>query len=309
MPPLAAVTLDRAWFAFPDGEDIADTTWENHQDRFEKLRRTFPQLNLNRVEDLKTIQRFLVQEYQVPENVYSTLRKLLRHVPGLTPEARAFGENLPLNIRRYRKLTDYEKKMWIPWADVVTKVDDFLVDMEHVATTQGVRAVPRKDMRDALLLSLYVYAEAPRRNDYRNMKTTKMDDGTSNYLDWPAKRFVFRDYKTAFHYGEQTFAIPPTLQRVLTLYRKRMGRQPYLFGDEPWSTSTFSNHVRAASKRILGKYIGSRFLRKMYATHHFRQRRQQVKQLRKQLRAHIRQTSTAMGNNMEQLHRAYIKEE
>ena len=244
--------------------------------------------------------------------MYSSLRKFLRHVPGLRPDARAFGEALPTHVRRAkRRMSPYEKKHWMPWSEVVGKVDALVA---RITKATPLRQIARETMVDALLLALYVYAEAPRRNEYRTMRTT--DDGTSNYVDWRRKQFVFRQYKTAHAYGEQRVDIPARLMTVLRLHRKRCGRTAYLLGDRPWSTSTFSNRVRAASKRVLGKYIGSRFLRKMYATAQFSKRMERMQKLneavrkaRETLRRDQETVSKNMGNNLLQLHRSYIKAE
>ena len=214
------------------------------RDRIGLLQAQFPDAELNSVPDLKRIQRFVKEHYAVPENVYSSLRKFLRHVPGLRPDARAFGEALPTHVRRAkRRMSSYEKKHWMPWSEVVGKVDALVA---RITKARPLRQIARETMVDALLLALYVYAEAPRRNEYRTMRTT--DDGTSNYVDQRRKQFVFRQYKTAHAYGEQRVDIPARLMTVLRLHRKRCGRTAYLLGDRPWSTSTFSNRVRAASK-------------------------------------------------------------
>jgi len=265
-----AQQVEKKWF--DDPTPIADSTYRNHQKRLEIMAESHGDIDLARPEDVRTIVAWVQTRYQAPFNVYSTLRKLARAL-SVTGEAQEIIEALPTGYDDDGddpRLNKTERRLWLPWKRVVRAARDLYRAGRDAHNAGTFASVPDEDVQDMLLLALYALAEAPRRNEYRNMKVAACpaDDNENNYCDLERDVFVFQDYKTRRFYGTQTVPIPPRLKDCVLLHRSRFGFA-YVVAADVLSTSAYSNNVRSCMQRRLGKYISSRMLRKMFATDRF----------------------------------------
>ena len=87
--------------------------------------------------------------------------------------------------------TETQKKNWIEWAEVETKLNELQINKISKTITEP----QYNKLLQELILSLYVMIP-PRRNDYINMLITNnndVTDKTKNYLDLKKEQFIFAD--------------------------------------------------------------------------------------------------------------------
>ena len=151
-----------------------------------------------------------------------------------------------------------EKKLWIEWSKIDRTTAKLYDDVKKGKATED------HNLQDLLMLGLYVYNH-PRRNDYHNMKMGTGSDQNMNYCDLKKGMFVFNEYKTAKWYKTQEIPISKRLQKIIHLHQKRFNYD-FLVAPVELSTSQFTDLMKVTTKRMLGKPLGSRMLRKIYIT-------------------------------------------
>lgn len=146
--------------------------------------------------------------------------------------------------------SDRQAKCWMEWSSIKKRRDELLAHDGNNPTL------------DTLILSLYTF-HPPRRNlDYLQMRVGTKNK-SQNYYD--GTNFVFREYKTAGTYGEQTLEVAPRLKKVLDDYisAHKIADGAYLLFD---GSSAGGYKINRSLKRSLGKTIGSSMLRHIYLT-------------------------------------------
>jgi hypothetical protein len=117
-----------------------------------------------------------------------------------------------------------------------------------------------------VVLALYTMFP-PRRLDYTPMKIVakKPKDTATNYLqvNKSSMKFFFNEYKTASHYGQQVYAVPKALEKVLREWIKP--DQTELFPG--YTPTTFSTYVGRFMEKETGIRATVNSFRHAYITH------------------------------------------
>lgn len=172
-------------------------------------------------------------------------------------------------------LTEKEKKKWMDWEDILKKRDEF-----------GAAMTSARDYSAYMVLCLYTMI-APRRNtDFKMMKVVMYSDSkpvnvpeldaTYNYYDRPKRLFVFNNFKTRKHFGQQILPVPEELDRVICrtypCFAEPVGATPppMRFLLHPASDKPVQEgYILKCISKILKQNIGSSMLRHSFITHLF----------------------------------------
>jgi len=255
MPRFCDLVFDPSWF-----EGVAETTMQNHRQRFDTFQHNLPQADI--ATDLPAIVEFCATKWKHPGNGFNTLKKIRRAVLGpehaSSPLLKSPRQRTTAYLHQSR--TENDKKLWVDWGVLQGACDRLY--RSNPTTEQAVN--------DLLLLGLYVY-NAPRRNDYRLVRVVNdarahANDTSANFVCKRTKAFVFNVYKTSKAYGRQTVNVAKPLWKIIKVHQDTF-RHPndYLFG-KALTTSQYTDMLRQTTQRHTGKRIGSRMLRKMFLT-------------------------------------------
>jgi integrase len=200
------------------------------------------------------------------------------------------------------KKTEKQEENWLSW-DVIKAHEKRLIDeTASFDSLKELTPVQYENLLSLVVLSLYTMF-APRRNqDYQYMLVAKKLTGKEpldmNYINLDKEEFVFNKYKTAKTYGQQVFAIPEELLKIIKLYLKFNGnnksKTPYQFlvsyKGEPILAV---NAITRILNRIFGKNVGASMLRHIYLSNKYNI-------------DEMTQTADMMGHSLD-LQRQYMK--
>ena len=96
--------------------------------------------------------------------------------------------------------------------------------------------------------------------DWVAFKIHHIDYTHDNYIDHDTQEFVFNQYKTAGHYGEQRIRCPDTLYNLLSEYIAKTHTTDFLFANSKGgklSTSSFNNFVNSLSSSKSGHGVNA----------------------------------------------------
>ena len=180
--------------------------------------------------------------------------------------------------------TDKQKENWIEWKDIQEICSKAREKMLEYATKKTITASEFNHLLQNLVLSLYVYIQPRRNQDYLDMMVVKKykDDlpKDKNYLDITNNKFVFNKYKTSKKYGTQTIDIPntaeaPLMDTILTylkyhpLWKASKGKEaPFLITAEGTPLTAVNSITRILNK-IFGKRVGSSMLRHIFLSNKY----------------------------------------
>lgn len=167
--------------------------------------------------------------------------------------------------REEQKKTEEEKDNWIGWDAVEEMFKQKEKDVSHIWKMSKINDSSFNELMDLVIMAVYVLIPPRRLKDYVLMKFRNIDKD-SNYFDWKKKEFVFKEYKTAKLYGEQTVSVKDN-KKLFDILKKWFNKNDsdYIFVNElgrPMSTSVLSHRLQ----RIFGGNISVNMLRKMYIT-------------------------------------------
>lgn len=176
--------------------------------------------------------------------------------------------------------TDKQKENWISWKDIKDLVDTYRQKMLEYGAKKTITTNEFNHLLQYLVLSLYVYTQPRRNQDYLDMMVVKKwkEDmpKDKNYLDLATSKFIFNKYKTSKKYGTQTIDIPNTaeapLMDVITTYLKYHINWKASKGKEPThflitadgKSLTAVNAITRILNKIFGKKVGSSMLRHIF---------------------------------------------
>ena len=160
--------------------------------------------------------------------------------------------------------TETQQKNWLTWDEVMKAYNTIKARIDDIKDFKQPTENERDLMERYIVLSLYVL-QPPRRNaDYYLMKFGSGDNDHFNYIDLPAKKYYFNNFKTS-KYGKEVLDVPPKMMEVLHWYKEHMGLKDgdfLLFPDDTKRTS--SNKITKLLNKIFMKNISSSMLRHIY---------------------------------------------
>jgi hypothetical protein len=176
--------------------------------------------------------------------------------------------------------TDKQSENWVDWAEIKVICGNYRKKMLEYSVKKTITPSEYNHLLQYVVLSLYVYIQPRRNQDYLNMMVVKKwrnDLPTDiNYLDLAGSRFVFNKYKTFKKYGAQTIEIPNTeeapLMDVLMTYlkfqplfktAKAKDAVPFLVTADG-KALTAVNAITRILNKIFGKKVGSSMLRHIF---------------------------------------------
>ena len=125
------------------------------------------------------------------------------------------------NQNQEQKKTQSESNNWIHWSDVVkihTSLGEKALPLLKNKTKTILTGKEIELLNQYILLSFFVYMPPRRSLDYAIMKIKNFGI-EDNYITKNGE-IVFNIYKTAKHYGKQSFQLPPQLKLILIKWRK-----------------------------------------------------------------------------------------
>lgn len=208
--------------------------------------------------------------------------------------------------------TAKQKEVWMSWEDISNIMEQRRSKMLEYASKKLITPIEYDHLLQTLILSLYVYTQPRRNQDYLNMEIVKKwNEKMStdrNYLVLSTNKFVFNKYKTAKKYGMQEIEIPEKLMEIIDVYLKHhpMAKVikskaseievPFLVGVEG-ERLTAVNAITRLLNKIFGKKIGSSALRHIFLSDKYGGMLEEQKE-----------DSNAMAHSLDQ-QRDYIKTE
>lgn len=176
--------------------------------------------------------------------------------------------------------TPKQKEIWMSWKEVCDIMEQYRKKLFAYAPKKTLTSAEYDHLLQTLILSLYVYTQPRRNQDYLNMEivkrwTEKMATDR-NYLVLSTGKFVFNKYKTSKKYGKQEIDIPEQLMEVIEVYLKHhpmakiiKGKAdveiPFLVGADGVRITAVNAITRLLNK-IFGKKVGSSALRHIFLT-------------------------------------------
>lgn len=207
--------------------------------------------------------------------------------------------------------TTKQKEIWMSWKDICNIMEQYRDKMLGYAPKKNLTPAEHDHLLQTLILSLYVYTQPRRNQDYLNMEIVKKwNDGmdtSRNYLVLSTHKFIFNKYKTAKKYGMQEIDIPERLMEVIEVYLKHHPHSkaikskgdvevPFLVNADG-ERITAVNAITRLLNKIFGKRIGSSALRHIFLTDKYGEILEEQKE-----------DSNAMGHSLNQ-QRDYIRNE
>jgi len=181
-------------------------------------------------------------------------------------------QNQYIETRNKNVKSDVEKEKWPKggFASLKKAAVEMKKRIRHVIrdkpTLQGL-------YQYQLFITLKLFQDLPFRNNFADMKISK---GDGNYIDVPQKgniKFVMRRFKGSDKIGEREIPLgrANTIQlKKFLKYRAELGlKHPYLLSTQSgkkMSRPTLSKALHKITKVLLGKSLGSRQIRVMFAT-------------------------------------------
>jgi hypothetical protein len=207
--------------------------------------------------------------------------------------------------------TAKQKDNWVSWSEIKEVCDALRAKMVEYSAKKTISPSDFNHLLQYLVLSLYVYIQPRRNQDYLDMVVVKKwkEDmpKDKNYLDLATSKFVFNKYKTAKKYGTQTIDIPDTadapLLDVITTYLKyhplwkaTKGKEavPFLVSADEKPLVAVNAITRILNK-IFGKKVGSSMLRHIFLSDKY-----DIKEMQTD--------AEAMGHSIEE-QRKYLRKE
>lgn len=207
--------------------------------------------------------------------------------------------------------TDKQKENWVEWKDIQEICTKSREKMLEYASKKTITTAEYNHLLQYLILSLYVYIQPRRNQDYLDMVVVKKhkDDmpKDKNYLDLTTCKFIFNKYKTAKKYGTQTIDIPNTAEAPLmdtiytylkfhNLYKASKGKTevPFLISADG-KPLTAVNAITRVLNKVFGKRVGSSMLRHIFLSNKY-----DIKEME--------EDATAMGHSLTE-QRKYLRKE
>ena len=221
-----------------------------------------------------------------------------------------YGKQLISSINEAREIassstkTQRQEENWIDWEDVVKRYEKLNRYVEGLLEEDTKQEIMRdKNAREkvarVMLLALYVLIPPRRTLDYFEMFVDDADDNRQkNYYDRETNEFVFNNYKTAKHGGQDRIKVPDGLKSVLErhieFYDIKKGEKllRMSMGKPPTSATWIGNNLNI----LFGKKISVSMLRHIYLSGKYGE---QVVEMKKD--------AEAMGHSVSQ-QKDYIKD-
>jgi len=202
-----------------------------------------------------------------------------------------YGKQLSASINEARKIafsatkTQRQEENWIDWEDVLKRYEKLNRYVEGVLEEDTKQEIMRdKNEREkvarVMLLALYVLIPPRRTLDYFEMFVDDADDNRQkNYYDRETNEFVFNNYKTAKHGGQDRIKVPDDLKSVLErhieFYDIKKGEKLLRLssGKPPTSASWVGTNLNI----LFGKKISVSMLRNIYLTGKYGDRLDEMK--------------------------------
>jgi hypothetical protein len=207
--------------------------------------------------------------------------------------------------------TDKQKENWVSWEDIKEMTTKHREKMLEFGAKKTITPAEFNHLLQTLVLSLYVYIQPRRNQDYLDMVVVKKwkEDmpKDKNYLDLATSKFIFNKYKTAKKYGTQTIDVPNTAEAPLMdtiavylkfhpLWKASKGKEavPFLVSADG-KPLTAVNAITRILNKVFGKRVGSSMLRHIFLSDKY-----DIKEME--------EDAEAMGHSVEE-QRKYLRKE
>jgi hypothetical protein len=190
--------------------------------------------------------------------------------------------------REEGKLTEAEKKLWLPWTTIKQKVNDNLVeDTRHSLLTKLYTEIPPRRTRAYSLLKViksgltesklksneaipesWVKSEQEINND-RGLKYS--DYNYAIFKQNKLVKIILNQYKTSGKYGTYVIKIPQSIQKASKDYisESKLVTGSPLFPNnksDHYTNQGFSGYIKSVFEKYTDKKIGSNILRHSFIT-------------------------------------------
>jgi hypothetical protein len=176
--------------------------------------------------------------------------------------------------------TEKQMENWISWKEIQELVNTYRQKMLEYGAKKTITPNEFTHLLQYLVLSLYVYTQPRRNQDYLDMMVVKKWKEElpkdKNYLDLATSKFIFNKYKTSKKYGVQTNEIPNTTEAPLMdaihtylkfhpQFKATKGKEPVPFLiTADGKALTAVNAITRILNKIFGKKVGSSMLRHIF---------------------------------------------
>ena len=190
------------------------------------------------------------------------------------------GKSKTESEKKPNERTIKQKEIWMSWKEICDIMEQYRNKLFGYAPKKNLTPTEYDHLLQTVILSLYVYTQPRRNQDYLNMEIVKKwNDKMAtdrNYIVLSTGKFIFNKYKTAKKYGTQEIEIPEKLMEVIEVYLKHhpMAKAlkskgdvevPFLVGADGVRITAVNAITRLLNK-IFGKKIGSSALRHIFLT-------------------------------------------
>lgn len=194
------------------------------------------------------------------------------------PDMMAINKELKSEEAKNEK-SETQKANWMPQEEVDEIVKRYQESFNKIKDENNVSVNSYDMLLRYVVLSLYTMIPPRRNKDYQNaylIKGVKPDDD-KNYVDVTNKQFIFNDFKTVKHEGQQVIKIPDDLMNIINVYikfhpliepKEKTFDVPFLVNHEgiPFADTTVMTKLL---NKIFQKKVGSTMLRHMYLSNKY----------------------------------------
>lgn len=267
---------------------LAESTVSRYLVQLTKLNNGKSFQNLSFLADIQHIQDAIAPYKETTQKAYlsavvSTLElhkgnrkynKLLKTYRGLLNE---MIENTP---EEDNTKSETQKKNWMDWEDVLAIKNELKGKVNEFSKKRSISTSQFNILLRYFVLSLYTDIPPRRNQDYQYcyvIKSGKLPEEKLNYVDVKGKKIIFRKYKTAKKYNEQSidYADNEEFNQALTLYLKyhplNKGRvkQFALLVNADGTPLSSVNAITRLLNKVFKKKVGSSMLRHIYLSNKY----------------------------------------
>lgn len=171
--------------------------------------------------------------------------------------------------------TESQEENWMSWDEVISKREECKTMFDEILSRKSLKKLSPLDfqkVQNYAVLCLYTMIPPRRNADYQEMviveNIPEKQEKEMNYYGMTPKEFIFNNYKTSIHYGQQKLEVPADLAEVLDKYSLVIPGKPfkYMICKPNGEKLTYSNSITRIMNRIFKKNVSSSMLRHIFLT-------------------------------------------
>ena len=181
----------------------------------------------------------------------------------------------------HQEMSDKQKENFVTQDEIKAKFNELEKNAKTLYKKEKLSTSDRQEIQNYIILALtsgVIEGLPPRRSlDYINMRISGEVGNDDNYIDNKGKTFVFRRYKGSDKKGEQTLAIPKSLQTILNKWIS--------INESDWLLHDVKNDKLSSTKltQRLNKMFNKKFsingLRHSFLSHTFQSSIEETKKM------------------------------